>query len=146
VLYDEILEVAQRQELTPSAKSFLLAILYRPADSKRGRSGPSPPASLVPRATDGSSKALMANRPPLPGSHEVRAQLVQLLSSHETRLVEQFRLWYVHAVPAQPRLHSHASARVPLPAASSALRCLFTLSPLAVSPSPNLRNGDTHLS
>ena len=85
VLYDEILEVAQRAELTPSAKSFLLAILYRPGDGKGGRSGPSPPANIVPRAKDPR---------PLPGSHDVRAQLVQLLSSHQTRLVEQFRMWY----------------------------------------------------
>lgn len=85
VQYEEILSNVHEQEVPASAKSFLLAILYRPRPGSNGP--PRPPSG------SGQMGASAAPYTPPPGSLAIREELVRLLSSHETRLVEQFSVW-----------------------------------------------------
>ena len=88
VWYEELTSIKSEegQPVSQSAKSFLLAVLYRPTERKDG----SVAAGLA--AQESQQVGLAAFRPP-PGSQEGREELIRLLASNESRLLELFTQW-----------------------------------------------------
>ena len=92
VLYDELANVVRSGAMTPAAKSFLLAMIYRPPAAEKARAAKE-------GAADGSTLAaggVLSQEMSSPGSHAsalsvLRRDLRAILGSSSSRLAELFK-------------------------------------------------------